>query len=315
MGMSPDARRRLAESFQRRVDDRRGRLADRRQDAVRLGEHYDLGPATGLYRLEVQPPTGVRTAALMLAPVPVTVLVFLAASQTMPDLLIPMLGLMPVAVPGWIAVCLLTIRPRRFHRWLYAYADGFTTLDPAAGPHVVRWQDISDVVDTWASSGSDSTLWDFTGYRLTTATGEVVSITHRYVNMLDPYEPVGRLVAAMVPAEVGTVFPRFPTISELMAGEAIARVVARQAAALRHGAVVERGGVRVTRDGISGPKKLGDLPWAAIERVALRPGRVQIFPVGAKKRSYSNYADGSGYQVLCLLLRELGVTATYEATG
>ena len=45
---------------------------------------------------------------------------------------------------------------------------------------MVRWEDITDVVDEWVSAGSESmSVWDYAGYRLTTASGEIVSITLR----------------------------------------------------------------------------------------------------------------------------------------
>jgi hypothetical protein len=155
---------------------------------------------------------------------------------------------------------------------------------------------------------------DYAGYRLTTASGEIVSITSRYQNMLDPYAPIGRTIAAMLPAQAGAAIPRFPTIDELIAGQAVVRVVVRQAAAVRNGAVVERGGVRVTRDGIAEPHDEGAVPWAAIERIALRPGKMKIFGEGSK-RAYNNYVDGSGFGVLCRLLVELGISASFDPTG
>ena len=84
---------------------------------------------------------------------------------------------------------------------------------------------------------------------------------------------------------------------------------------MRNGAVVERGGIRVTWDGIAEPTDIGALPWAAIERIALRPGKMQIFPVRGRKRTYNNYRDGSGFGVLCRLLVELGINASFDPTG
>ena len=84
---------------------------------------------------------------------------------------------------------------------------------------------------------------------------------------------------------------------------------------MRNGAVVERGGIRVTRDGIAEPHHIGALPWAAIERIAFRPGKMTIIPVSGSKRTYHNYADGSGFGVLCRLLVELGINASFDPTG
>jgi hypothetical protein len=77
-------------------------------------------------------------------------------------------------------------------------------------------------------------------------------------------------------AEVGDAIPRFPSIADLITDRAVTPVVARQAAAVRDGAVITRDEVRVTRDGIAGPKDAALTPWAAIERVELRAGRVKV---------------------------------------
>jgi hypothetical protein len=314
--MSPEARRRLDDGFRRRIDDRSGQFAARWQDAVGLGGHFGLAQAVGIYRTEVNPPVGVRVVLRMLAPIPAVVVVVLVAATVLPGALAPLIMLVPFAVGGWAFVCFMAIRRNRFDRWLYGYTGGFAELDPGVPPRVVRWQDITDVVDEWVSAGSESmSLWDYAGHRLTTASGDIVSITTRYQNMHDPYAPIGRTIAGMLPAQVGAAIPRFPTIDELIIGQAVVRVVARQATAVRNGAVVERGGIRVTRDGIAAPKDIHALPWAAIERITLRPGKMKIIPVRGRKRTYDNYVDGSGFGVLCRLLVELGISASFDPTG
>jgi hypothetical protein len=314
--MSPEARRRLDDGIRRRIDDRSGQFAARWQDAVGLGGHFRLAQAVGIYRTEVNPPVSVRVVLRMLAPIPAVVVVVLVAATVLPGVLAPLIMLVPFAVGGWAFVCFMAIRRNRFDRWLYGYTGGFAELDPGVPPRVVRWEDITDVVDEWVSAGSESmSLWDYAGYRLTTASGDIVSITCRYQNMLDPYAPIGRTIAGMLPAQVGAAIPRFPTIDELITGQAVVRVVARQAAAVRNGAVVERAGIRVTRDGIAEPHDIGALPWAAIERIAFRPGKMKIFPVRGRKRTYDNYVDGSGFGVLCRLLVELGISASFDPTG
>jgi hypothetical protein len=314
--MSPEARRRLDDGLRRRIDERSGQFAARWQDAVGLGAQFGLAQAVGIYRTEVNPPVGVRVVLRMLAPIPAVLVVVLVAATVPPGVLAPLIMLVPFAVGGWAFLWFMTIRRNRFDRWLYVYTGGFAELDPGVPPRVVRWEDITDVVDQWVSASSESmSLWDYAGYRLTTASGDIVSITSRYQNMLDPYAPIGRTIAGMLPAQAGAAIPRFPTIDELIAGQAVARVVVRQAAAVRNGAVVERGGVRVTRDGIAEPHDEGALPWAAIERIALRPGKMKIFPVRGRKRTYNNYVDGSGFGVLCRLLVELGISASFDPTG
>jgi hypothetical protein len=145
-----------------------------------------------------------------------------------------------------------------------------------------------------------------------------------YAGGLTELDPDGRprtlrwddgIVAALAPAEVGEAIPRFPSVAGLITDQAVTRVVARQVTAVRSGGAVVRGDLRVTRDGIAGPKDEVVTPWAAIERIELRPGRVKVRPIGGKARKYDNYRDGSGFAVLCRLLLALGVNASYEARG
>jgi hypothetical protein len=211
------------------------------------------------------------------------------------------------------------ISPRwrgRVTRWLYGYAEGMAELDPGEQPRVVRWAEVTGVVDEWTSAGSESaSLWDYEGFRLTVADGRAVPITTGYANALDPYGPVGGLIRALTPRAVGDAIPRFPSIADLINDQAVARVVERQAAAVRAGETIVRGDLRVTRDGIGRLKDPAVTPWAAIERVELRPGRVKVRPIAGRPRKYDNYRDGSGYAVLCRLLLALGVEASFEARG
>ena len=209
--MSPEARRRLDDGFRRRIDERGGQFAARWQDAVGLGGRFGLAQAVGIYRTEVHPPVGGRVVLRMLAPIPAVVVVVLVAATVLPGVLVPLIMVVPFAVGGWVLVWFMAIRRNRFDRWLYGYTGGFAELDPGVPPRVVRWQDITDVVDQWVSAGSESmSLWDYAGYRLSTASGEIVSITSRYQNMLDPYAPIGRTIAGMLPAKPAPRSPASP---------------------------------------------------------------------------------------------------------
>jgi hypothetical protein len=314
--MSPEPRQRLDQGFRRRVSERQQQHAATWQHAVQLGQAFDLGEPLGIYHTEITPPLGVRRTLRLLFPVPVFLLVAVLLMVWSPDAAVPILGVSPFLAGGYILVYALITRRRRFTRWLYGYAGGLAEVDPDGRPRVVRWNDVSDVVDEWISAGSESqSTWSYEGFRLTTAEGRTVSITTRYQNPLDPYGPVGAMIAALTPAEVGAAIPRLPSIADLITDQAVTRVVARQVAALRAGAVVVRGDVRVTRDGIAGPKDEAVTPWAAIDRIELRPGHVKVRPIGGKARKYDNYRDGSGYAVLCRVLLALGVNASYEARG
>ncbi|MBG0568646.1 hypothetical protein [Actinoplanes aureus] len=316
MGTDPEARRRLEQGLRRRVVERQEQCAANWQHAVQVGQALDLGEPLGIYHAEVIPALSARQVLRMLLPIPAFLLVVFLLMVCAPDAAIPILLVSPFLIGAYAVKCALVTRRGRFTRWLYGYAGGMAEVDPDGRPRVVRWDDVTDVVDEWGSAGSESqAVWSYEGFRLTTADGRTVSFTARYENALDPYGPAGGSIAAVTPAAVGDAIPRFLSLADLITGQAVTRVVARQVAAVRAGADFVRGDVRVTRDGIAGPKGAAITPWAAIERIELRPGRVKVRPIGGRARNYDNYRDGSGYAVLCRLLVALGVNASFEARG
>ncbi|MFC4040004.1 hypothetical protein ACFO1B_16375 [Dactylosporangium siamense] len=314
MGMRPEARQQLEERHRRRVEQAQQRSAANVRHAVQVGLALGLGEPLGLYHTEITPPMGARRVLLLLAPVAAFVSGVVLIMLWAPDAAIPVLGVSPVLAGAYILVCAVLTGRRRFTRWLYGYPGGLAEVDPDGQPRPVRWDEVADVVDHWTSAGSDST-WTYEGFLLTVGDGRTMAIPANYQNALDPYGPGGGLIVALLPAEVAAAFPRVLPIAELITEQAVARVVARQVAVVRAGGVVGRGGVRVTRDGIAGPKDATVTPWAAVERVELRPGRVKVRLTSGKARKHDNYRDGSGYEVLCRLVMALGVQASYEASG
>ena len=316
MGMSPEARQRLDQGFRRRVAERQRQYAANWNHAVQIGRALDLGEPLSIHHTEITPALGVRRVLRLLSPIPVFLLVVVLLVIWAPDAALPILGVSPFLAGGYVLVFALITRHGRFTRWLYGYAGGLAEVDPDGQPRPVRWDDVTDVVDEWSSTGSESqSLWSYEGFRLTVSDGRTVSISAKYQNALDPYGPVGVLIAAVTPAAVGDAFPRLPSIADLINGHAVTRVVVRQLAVVHDGGAVVRGDVRVTRDGIAGPKDAAVTPWAAIERIELRPGRVKVRRTGGKAHKYDNYRDGSGYAVLCRVLLALGVSASFEARG
>ena len=314
MGMTPEARQRLDQRFQLRVAQRQRRYAANWQHAVQIGQALGLGEPLGIYHAEIAPALGVRRVLRLLSPIPVFLLAVVLLVVWAPDAAVPILGVSPLLAGAYVLVFALVSRRGRFTRWLYGYAGGLAEVDPDGQPRVVRWSEVTDVVDEWTSAGSESqSLWSYEGFRLTIAGGSTVSITAKYENAFDPYVPVGGLIGALTPAEVGAAIPSFPSIVDLITHQAMTRVVARQAQAIRGGAVVVCGDVRVTRDGIAGLKDATATPWAEIERIELRPGHVKVRPISGKARNYHNHQDGSGYAVISRVLLALGVNASYEA--
>jgi len=314
--MSPEARQRLDQSFRRRTAEQQARHAATWQHAARLGQALDLGEPLGIYQTEITPPLGVRRVLRLLVPAAIFLVVLVLLLAWVPDAALPLLGLTPFLAGGYLLVFFMIIRRGRFTRRLYGYSGGLAEVDPDGRPRVVRWVEVTDVVDEWSSAGSESqSLWDYAGFRLTTADGRLVPITASYRNALDPYGPVGGLIAALAPAEVGAAIPRFPSIADLITDRAVTPVVARLAEAVRGGATVTRTDIRVSREGLAGPKDATVTPWGAIERIELRPGHLRVRPIGGKARKYDNYRDGSGYAVLGRLLVALGANASFEARG
>jgi hypothetical protein len=316
MGLSPEARQRLDQGFRRRVGQRQRRYAADWQRALQIGQAFDLGEPLGIYHTEITPPLGVRRVLRLLSPVPVFLLVVVLLVVWAPEVAVRVLGVSPLLGGAYVLVFALVSRRGRFTRWLYGYVGGLAEADPDRQPRVVRWYEVVDAADEWSSAGSESqSLWSYEGFRLTTADGRSVSITAKFENPLDPYGPVGGMIAALTPAEVGAAIPRFPSVAALITDQAVTRVVARNAEDVRGGAIVVRGDIRVTRDGIAAPKDATATPWAAIERVELRPGHVKVRLIGGKTRKYHDYRDGSGFAVLCRILLALGVNASFEARG
>jgi hypothetical protein len=314
--MRPGVRQLLDDRFRRRAEQWREQSAANWQHAVGVGQAFGLGEPLGLYHTEVTPPLAARRVLLLLAPAAVFVCGVVLLVLWAPDAAVPVLGVSPVLGGAYVLVCVVVVRRGRFTRWLYGYTGGLAEVDPAGPPRPVRWDEVTDVIDHWTAAGSESqSTWSYEGYRLTAGDGRTVAIPAKYANALDPYGPAGGLIAALVPAGVGAVVPRARPVADLINERAVPRVVARQVEAVRAGGVVVCGDIRVTRDGIAGPKDATATPWAAVERVELRPGRVKVRLTGGKARKYDNYRDGSGYAVLCRVLRALGVNASYEASG
>ncbi|WP_433788633.1 hypothetical protein [Actinoplanes sp. CA-252034] len=316
MGMSPEARQRLDQGFQRRTAEQQARHAADWQHAAHLGHALGLGEPLGIYQTEITPPLGVRRVLRLLAPAAMFLVVLVLVVVWGPREALPLLSVTPLVAGGYCLMFLVISRRGRFTRWLYGYRDGLAEVDPDGHPRVVRSSEVIDVVDAWTSSGSESqSSWDYEGFRLTTADGRTVLITGKYRNALDPFGPVGGLIAALVPASVGTAIPRFPSIADLMTDWAVSLVVARLVETVRGGATVVRKDFRVSLEGLAGPKDTTITPWDAIERIELRPGHVKVRPIGGKARKYDDYRDASGYAVLCRVLLALGVNASFEARG
>jgi hypothetical protein len=150
-----------------------------------------------------------------------------------------LLFLAPFLFGGWIGVNSLLAWRNRTYRWLFAYADGFTEFDESSQPdRPTRWDEFTEAADswTWTESETSSDSWTFDGLQLTVHDGTSTLFNTPYKNMLDPYHPVNRMLAALLPSAVGSIIPQFPTIIEIFTIHIIRRILDRDLATVHAGA-------------------------------------------------------------------------------
>ena len=224
----------------------------------------------------------------------------------------------PFLFGGWIGVNSLLAWRNRYHRWLFAYTGGFTEFDEGGQPgRPTRWDDFTDVADswTWMESEVSSSSWTFDGLQLTVHGGTSILFNTPYRNMLDPYHPVNRLLAALLPSTVASIIPQFPTIIEIFTIHMIRRILDRDLATVHAGGIVERAGIRVTRDGLVFPGQTSITPQAAIRQIDLTPNRARIQLCAGGRTITFPVVASAGPWVLSLLLNRLQVQASFSASS
>lgn len=92
--------------------------------------------------------------------------------------------------------------------------------------------------------------WTFDGLQLTVRGGTPTLFNTAYTNMLDPYYPVNRMLTAFLPSTVASTIPQFPIIFQIFTIHLIRRILDRDIATVQAGGIVERAGIRVTKDGL-----------------------------------------------------------------
>ena len=134
-----------------------------------------------------------------------------------------------------------------------------------------------------------------------------------YKNMLDPYHPVNRMLAALLPSTVASIIPQFPTIIEIFTIHIIRRILERDLATVHAGGTVERAGIRVTRDGLILSGQTSVTPWTAIRQIDLTPNSARV-PLSADGRTTTHpVMASSGPWVLSLLLNQLRVQVSFRS--
>jgi len=317
MKIRPEAAQRLQQGFQKHVDEQKRRFGAEWQNAVEFGRRSGLGQAVGIFRAEIHPPLGPGFFARVLAPIAAIPLFIFAAVKGVPGMP-QLLFFLPFLLAGWIGVnSLLTLR-NRYNRWLFAYADGFTEFDESSQPgRPRRWEDFTDVADSWSWIDSEvgSSSWHFDGLQLTERGGSLALFNTPYNNMLDPYQSMGRLLGGLFPSTIGPTIPQFPTIMEVLSIHLIRRILDRDLATVQAGGIVERAGIRVTKDGLFLPGQTSLTPWAAIGHVDLTPERARIQPYGGGHGAKHKVVATAGPWMLSLLLSELKVQASFKSSG
>jgi hypothetical protein len=317
MRIRPEARQRLESGFQRRIDEQKRRFATQWQNAVEFGQRSGLGQAVGIFRAEICPPPGLPFWVRLIAPFVAIPVLIMAAAKGVPGTT-RLLFVAPFLFGGWIGVNSLLAWRNRYYRWLFAYADGFTEFDESGQPErPTRWDDFTDVADswTWTESEVSSNSWTFDGLQLTVHGGTSILFNTPYRNMLDPYHPVNRLLAALLPSTAASIVPQFPTVIEIFTIHLIRKILDRDLATVHAGGIVERAGIRVTRDGLIFPGQTSVTPRAAIRQIDLTPNRARIqLCAGGRTTTYPVMA-ASGPWVLTLLLNQLQVQASFSASS
>lgn len=102
---------------------------------------------------------------------------------------------------------------------------------------------------------------------------------------------------------------------EVFAIHLIRRIIDRDLATVHAGGIVERAGLRVTRDGLILPKQSSVTPWAAIRRIELTPERARIKPSAGGRATDHPVVASAGPWILSLLLNQLAVQVSFKSSG
>lgn len=232
MPIRPEARRRLDQGFQRRVDEQRRRYARQWSHAERLAADLGYGKVIGIFSMEERADefggSGLRYGFWAMLPFLIGFPLLIAAGAARIRGTIMLMGLLPFITGAWFLAVTLWAYRRKGRAWLYVFADGFATFaDFAPETKSARWDEVAEVRKLWSESfdmNAEETVPVFTAYAVRTRDGREFVISRLLRNMMDPYAPVGRFLSALVPAAVGDAIPRFPVIDEIIATHAAGRL-------------------------------------------------------------------------------------------
>jgi hypothetical protein len=216
----PEPERKLNAGFQRRVDEQRSRFAPQLAYAEQTAAHFECGDVIGVYSAQAGGDVRRRAYVVGLLPMAAIPVLIVGAAAEVPGIL-PMLGLFPFAFGAWFGVSLWRGREPKRTVWFYAFTGGFMLVDdPPVQTRPVRWSQVAEVSDVWTgvyNPASEESRPTLTAYRLRMADGQAHEISRSFWNVLDPYRQVGQMLRSMMPAQLGSTMPTFPTIDEIVA--------------------------------------------------------------------------------------------------
>jgi len=216
----PEAEQKLRAGFQRRVDRQAERYAEHLAHAEELAVRLAGGAVAGVF--SGQAGGGVKRGAYVVGLLPLAAIpVLIAGAAVGVPGMVPLLGATPFVAGAWFGLTLWRRREPRRRVWLYAFAQGCALLDdPQTDADFVRWSEVTEVGQVWASvydPSSEESRPALTAYRLQCADGRTREIPRSLRNVRDPYADIKPLLAGVLPGQVGSIMPQFPTIDEVIA--------------------------------------------------------------------------------------------------
>ena len=310
MPIRPEARQRLEAGFQRRVSEQRQRYATQWAEAEHLAVGLEYGDVVGIFGVNTGGEIPFRAYLRGLAPL-LAIPVLIAAAAERVAWAVPLLGALPFFTGAWFgAMLLLGRRPKR-RVWLYTFSEGFCAPDSSApGPISARWEQVERVREVRTNefnASSEESEPTLTGYELELGDGRRFLISRSYRNMMDPYAPVGRMVAGLTPPSVAEVIPRFPVIDEIIGTYVVRRHAAIAYADFRTGRAIESNGITLSQGGIGRVGDAASIPWGEVDHVKIQEGRLLVYRHGSRAPVRYALSEPADVTVLPPLLRELGV--------
>jgi hypothetical protein len=264
--MRPEARERLRQGFEVRLERKRRENAPAVATGQRLAAEHGLGALVAPYVLRhhsSRPAWGVLALLVSL---------FAGASLGGAGLLVarstvtPLLVALTLAGAGVaLGVWLIRTAPPDHLEWVHGCAGGLARVRELDGTtEVLRWERVAAVHRVWVGTNDPDTEVPapvLTEHRVVLANGAEHRFPSGFVNVLDPYRTVGRLLRGLTPREVGQEIPVLPALGELIEQMTGPRLLQAARAALDSGQPVSFGALIVDAGGLTVPGERANLPW------------------------------------------------------